>query len=81
MNAYYRCTENLYSHVFKNLLKFSKDGVYECVGKNLYINNQGKEDLVSVEGWEKYFVPIDLEKVDIEELKELLEFELEELKI
>jgi peptide methionine sulfoxide reductase MsrB len=76
MTGYYRCTSDLYSIVIENLLKFSKDGVYECVGNNLFINNQRKKDFIAVEGWQKFFVPIDLEDVNIDELKEVLELQL-----
>lgn len=75
MSAYYRCTSDLYSVFIKNLLKFSKDCVYECVGNNVFINNQGDKDFISVEGWQKFFVPIDLEDVNIDELKEVLELQ------
>ena len=39
MTGYYRCTSDLYSIVIENLLKFSKDGVYECVGNNVFVNS------------------------------------------
>jgi hypothetical protein len=39
MTDYYRCTSDLYSIVIENLLKFSKDGVYECVGKDVFVND------------------------------------------
>jgi peptide methionine sulfoxide reductase MsrB len=76
MTGYYRCTSDLYSIVIKNLLKFSKDGVYECVENNLFINNQREKDFIAVEGWQKFFVPIYLEDINIDELKEVLELQL-----
>lgn len=74
---YYKCTRDLYS-IFKkmlfneDLLKFSKDKIYECIGEDVYINNQGDQDFIAIEGWEKYFVPIDLDEVNISELDEFL---------
>jgi len=76
MSAYYICTKDLHSIFIKNLLKFSKDGVYECLEKNVFINNQREKDFIAVEGWQKFFVPIDLEDVNIDELKEVLELQL-----
>jgi len=73
---YYKCSANLWSIVFKNRLKFSKDGVYECVGKDVYINNQMEVDYISYEGWQKFFRPIDLNEVDISELDEVLQCDL-----
>lgn len=69
---YYRCTRDLWSIIFDNLMKFSKDGIYVSVAKDIYINNQGREDDVSVEGWQEYFIPIDLEAVNINEAHEIL---------
>lgn len=70
---YYLCTRDLWSEIIEGLLKFSKDGIYECVQKDVYINNQGNIDYIHVEGWQKYFIPIDLDDVNIEEIKELIE--------
>jgi hypothetical protein len=76
----YRCTADLYSIYFKGLLKFSKDGIYKCIRKDVYINNQGMADFIVHEGWQKYFIPLEnndqyeaeIENVNIDELLELL---------
>ena len=47
----------------------------DTVGNNVFINNQRKKDFIAVEGWQKFFVPIDLEDVNIDELKEVLELQ------
>lgn len=71
---YYKCTRDLWSIVFPNLRKFTKDEIYESIGKDVYINNQNKEDDVRWEGWQLYFVPFE---IDISEITEILEQELE----
>lgn len=65
---YYRCTKDLWSLYIPNQLKFSENGVYECIKKDTYINNQGNIDYIAIEGWQKYFIPIDLNTINIEEL-------------
>jgi hypothetical protein len=72
---YYICTADLWSKWIPNRLKFSKDGVYECIAKDTFINNQMQEDDISVEKWQHYFIQIDLDEVNIEEIKEILECE------
>jgi hypothetical protein len=42
----------------------------------VFINNLGQKDHISVEGWQKFFVPIDLEDINIDELKEVFELQL-----
>lgn len=74
--SYYKCTANLWSLYVPNQLKFSKDGIYECIKKDVYVNNQNNVDYIAVEGWQQYFITIDLEEVNIEELTAILEPEL-----
>jgi hypothetical protein len=57
--------------VYPNRLKFTKDGIYELVGEDTYVNNQGELDCIAVERWQKYFIPIDGD-VDISEALEIL---------
>lgn len=71
---YYKCTADLWSLFFPGLLKFTKNDTYEQIQKDVYINNQGKEDDVNCEKWQEYFIPIDLAEIDISEIIEELEF-------
>lgn len=73
---YYRCTADLWSKWIPNQLKFSKDGIYECVSKDTFINNQRNIDYIAVEKWQSFFIPIDLDEVNIEEITEMLECEM-----
>lgn len=70
---YYKCTRDLWSKYIPNLLKFSKDGIYESIRKNVYINNQNDVDDIAVEGWQKFFIPFDLDEINIDEIKNILE--------
>ena len=73
---YYKCTSDLWSKWIPNQLKFSKDGIYECICKDVYLNNQRNIDDISVEKWQPFFVPFDIEEINIEEIKEILELEM-----
>lgn len=55
------------------MLKFTKDEVYLSIAPNTYYNNQNDVDCVTFEKWEMYFVPIDLDDVNIKEIIEILE--------
>ncbi len=70
---YYKCTKDLYSIVIPNYLKFNKDGIYECIQKDVYLNNNFEPDNISIEGWQEFFIPIDIDNVDINEIKDLLQ--------
>jgi hypothetical protein len=54
----YKCTRDLYSIVFEGRLKFNNCGLYKRIAKDVYINNQGNIDDVSIEGWQEYFIYI-----------------------
>lgn len=75
-SRYYICDSDLWSLYIKGQKKFTKDGIYECIGKDVYINDQGNRDDISVEKWQKHFTPINLEDVNIDEITEILKEEL-----
>lgn len=68
---YYICDRDLYSVVIYNRKKFTKGKIYKRVKPNVYINDQGMKDDISIEGWQRHFIPIQPLNTEIKKVEDV----------